>query len=134
MLQAKRKPLLFRNPQFNNQLLWTASLLFGLEDNVMINEHVDLAESWDKLLQSCEPIEKFLEFTESCEQLEVESKIRFTNSVSTPVSEGLERHDKGNGSSDCSLEQYIVPLSLIERWGSVMGILIFFLIAESIPK
>lgn len=132
MFQAKRKPLLFRNPLFNNQLLWTPCLLFGPENNVMIREHNDSTENWDKLLQSCEPIERFLEFRKSCDQLEVESEVPLANSVSTAVSEDLGRHDKGNGSSDSSFEQYIVPLSLIERWGSVMGILIFFLIAESI--
>uniref|UniRef100_A0A5B7BQF9 Putative tRNA (Cytosine-5-)-methyltransferase-like isoform X2 n=1 Tax=Davidia involucrata TaxID=16924 RepID=A0A5B7BQF9_DAVIN len=119
---ARRKPSSFRNPIFNNQLLWAPSPLLGHDENTIIRENDQSQESWDKLLQACEPIENFLEFKNPSNQVEMESSILHTINVSTNVTEALEGSNEGNESDISSLGQYFVPLSLIERWGSAMDI------------
>lgn len=71
-------------------------------------------EGLDKLLQFCEPLEKFLE------------------SAAHVDGEPSSVDDSENGSKDCygqeddsvpdSVHQYLVPVSLIERWGNAMDI------------
>lgn len=73
-------------------------------------------EGLDNLVQSCELVEKFLE-----------SEAQVDGDPSS-------FDDSENGSKDCygeeadsipdSRHQYLVPVSLIERWGNAMGILI----------
>lgn len=79
-------------------------------------------ESWDRLLESCESIESFLEFKNCSDQSE--SNFVDTTTVSTDSDEVL---DEGNEYCSGGLDQYAVPLSLIERWGSAMGILFSFI-------
>lgn len=79
-------------------------------------------ESWDRMLESCEPIESFLEFKNCSDQSE--SNFVDTTTVSTDSDEVL---DEGNEYCSGALYQYSVPLSLIERWGSAMGILFSFI-------
>lgn len=75
-------------------------------------------EGSENLLQSCEPVEKFLDLT-----------------VVQVNGEPSSFDESENGSRDCdgqekedpvseSVHQYLVPLSLIERWGNAMGILL----------
>lgn len=116
-MQAKRKPLSFHNPQFNQQLLWAPGPLYGHDENTAISENDQSPENLDKLLQACEPVESFLEFKNFFNQLELESS---SLNVSSGVSEASEKTILG------SLSQYTVPLSLIERWGNAMGILRLF--------
>lgn len=124
LLQAKRKPLSFENQLFNNQLLSTPSPLFGHEDDSLIDEHDQSEKIWDKLLQSCEPVERFLEFKNTINPLETESSYLETLSVSTDASGELENNERDRSDSN-SWDQFSVPLSLIERWGSAMGILAY---------
>lgn len=73
-------------------------------------------EESDNLLQFCEPVEKFLESTAQVD------------------GEPSTIDDSENGSKECygqeddsvpnSVHQYLVPVSLIERWGNAMGILL----------
>ena len=94
----------------------------------MANEHDQSQENWDKLLQSCEPVQKFLEFENHSNQSDTESGCLDTTHVSTEAFGDLEKNDKGNGLDGSSLD-YLVPLSLIERWGNVMGILDFIFLS-----
>lgn len=125
-LQAKRKPSSFQNQLLNNRLLWSPSPLFGHDDNTVAIEHDQSQESWNKLLESCEPVEKFLEFKNHSDQMNTESGFLDTTIVPIDAYGALEKNDNANGHNDISLNQYLVPLSLIERWGSAMGILNLF--------
>ncbi|XP_030492879.2 tRNA (cytosine(38)-C(5))-methyltransferase 2 [Cannabis sativa] len=109
---AKRKPLSFQSPHFDNQLLHSPSPLFGR------GELDQTQESLDKLIQSCKPIESFLEFKNPSQQ--ISSSMESTNTVDD--FEAPEIDDKGDDHDISSLEQYFVPLNLIERWGSAMDI------------
>lgn len=75
--------------------------------------------SLDKLLESCEPIERFLEFKNCRDQ----PNFVDSTTVSTDTIGVLEK-DEENGCCTSTLDQYSVPSSLIERWGSAMGILV----------
>ena len=123
MLQAKRKPALFQKQHFNNQQLSTLSPLFGHEDDTLTDEH-DQSEIWDKLLQSCEPVERFLEFKNAINPLETNSSYLDTLTVTTDASGELDNHERDRSDGN-SWDQFSVPLSLIERWGSAMGILAY---------
>jgi len=94
------------------------------------NEHDQSQENWDRLLQSCEPVQKFLEFENHSNQSDNKSGCLDTTHVSTGAFGDLEKNDKGNELVGSSLDQYFVPLSLIERWGSAMGILNFFCLSS----
>lgn len=59
------------------------------------------------MLQSCQPIEKFLEL----------------NGLSK-AAPGTLGKDDDREFDVLSLDQYYVPSSLVERWGSAMGILV----------
>ncbi|XP_057510451.1 tRNA (cytosine(38)-C(5))-methyltransferase 2 isoform X1 [Actinidia eriantha] len=115
---AKRKPSSFQSPFFNNQLLCAPSPLFEQGKNNMVNECNQAQESCDQWLQSCEPIENFLEFKNPSNQVEMGSGFLQTTTVFPNISES----DEKNGSDFTVVRQYFVPLSLIERWGNVMDI------------
>ncbi|KAL5559298.1 hypothetical protein UlMin_035509 [Ulmus minor] len=102
---AKRKPFSFQNQLFDYKLLWSPNPLFGHADKTVFYEHELFQENLDKLVQSCEPLECFID----------------TTSVSVDDF-GAQEDGKGNGHDISSLEQYFVPLNLIERWGSAMDI------------
>lgn len=97
-LQAKRKPLCFCNTELNGQLIFVPEPLFGHTKSTSISEKDQLISTLNDLNQTCLPIESFLEFG------------NFMNQNNTLLTEG-------------SLNQYFVPSSIIERWGSAMGIL-----------
>lgn len=117
---AKRKPLSFKNQLYNNCLRWSPGPLCGHDDNMVAIDHGKSQESWDELLQSCEPVEQFLEFKNRSNQTDTESAFLDTTSNSTDAYG--EKNDDENGLDVSSLDQYLVPLSLIERWGSAMDI------------
>lgn len=96
-LQAKRKPSSFCNPDFNGQLLRVPEPLFGPKETLSISENDQLTSISYEMFQTCLPIEQFLEFGNSMNQ--------------------------NTFSNEGSLDQYFVPSSLTERWGSAMGIL-----------
>ncbi|XP_043702912.1 tRNA (cytosine(38)-C(5))-methyltransferase 2 isoform X2 [Telopea speciosissima] len=111
--EAKMRPLSFQNPHFNNQLLWSPSPLLGSDDGLMD----------ENMVQSCEPIENFLEIKPYSNHSEsAESDLFHTSRVPEMVCTALETKVEENGSGTGSLSQYIVPLDLIERWGSAMDI------------
>ncbi|KAF8393259.1 hypothetical protein HHK36_021500 [Tetracentron sinense] len=129
---AKRRPSSFQDPHFNNQLLWTPRPLLGHYDSTTMVEHDQSNAKWENLIQSCEPVENFLELKTSSNQSEMESDFFDESSVSALGCEALEKKAEGNESCISFLDQYIVPLSLIERWGSAMGILTSCCIANGI--
>lgn len=71
--------------------------LYDGKKGMAISENGQLTSTSGEMLQICLPIERFLE------------------SGSTI--------DQNTSSTEASLNQYSVPSSLIERWGSAMGIL-----------
>lgn len=98
LLQAKRRPLSFERQLYNNQLLWSPSPLLENDVDLETTENHGPQAASDKLMCSCEPISRFLD-------------------NSSPHGENQDI-----GSSD----QYLVPSSLIDRWGSAMGIQTFY--------
>lgn len=101
--------------QDNNKLLWSPGPLYGRDDQVEFGKcHAE--EKLDSSLQSCEPIEKFLEST---------SQVNNKPSTSDDFKNGSKDcYGQEDGSVPDSVQQYLVPLSLIERWGDAMGILL----------
>jgi tRNA (cytosine38-C5)-methyltransferase len=75
-------------------------------------------EDSQNFLQSCQPIEKFLVLKNPSSDTNVESAAS-TTSLSNDTSRTSETDD---GEYD-SLDKYYVHPSLLERWGSAMGIL-----------
>lgn len=112
---AKRKPLSFHHEVCNNKLLWSPSPLFEHNENNVTDGWDQPPVNWDTLIHSCEPVERFLEFKSSSN--------RVTGGTGTDVSAdcsgALENIDERNLNT---MSQYIVPLSLIERWESAMDI------------
>ncbi|XP_015572462.2 tRNA (cytosine(38)-C(5))-methyltransferase 2 isoform X1 [Ricinus communis] len=112
---AKRKPLLFQHKYINHQLVWSLGPLFGHDEGTVADRYDQSPESWDKLLQSCEPVVSFLEFKNSSNGVDAETDfVAITND-----SGDLENTGEGNLTT---MDQYIVPSNLIERWGSAMDI------------
>ncbi|CAA2958056.1 tRNA (cytosine(38)-C(5))-methyltransferase isoform X1 [Olea europaea subsp. europaea] len=111
---AKRKPLSFQNPQFNNELLWAPGPLLGSDGCMVISEGEQSHGCCDKLLQACQPIKEFLELKNFRDE-DLDSCI-------ANVSETSDEVEEGNRSVSCPLNQFFVPSSLVERWGSAMDI------------
>ncbi|KAL1827825.1 tRNA (cytosine(38)-C(5))-methyltransferase 2 [Daucus carota subsp. sativus] len=109
---AKRKPLSFRNMALNKQLVLDPSPLLG-HDKDMISGGDQLRRNSDNLPITCEAIESFLEYPSFSNAFNPESCLPAHISRS---SEAVDELVSG------TLNQYIVPLSLIERWGSAMDI------------
>lgn len=84
----------------------------------VLYEHDKPQDNLDNFVQSCEPIERFLEFKNDNQQQ------GDTTSVSMFAVEDSEKDDEENRYNVSSFDKYFVPLTLIERWGSAMGILI----------
>ncbi|XP_022132299.1 tRNA (cytosine(38)-C(5))-methyltransferase isoform X2 [Momordica charantia] len=111
---AKRRPLSFHRLLYNNQLLWSPSPL--LENDVdieTIENHGSQATS-DKLLLSCEPICRFLDHSSH------HSEFSFSDASSIQREGALEKTKDTDEQG--SFDQYLVPSSLIDRWGSAMDI------------
>lgn len=122
-MQAKRKPLSFQFQHFNDLLLWSSRPLLQHNDSTTIHENGE-PEDCDKLLQCCEPIERFLELRDCNEQVGITSRNFATIGISTKNFEASS--GEGNGFDFFSADHYLVPSSLIDRWGSAMGILNLF--------
>lgn len=73
----------------------------------------------NKLIETCQPIQYFLELDKFRDQVIPESDVMLAN-----VAEISNDMEEGNKFIDYPLDQYLVPSSLVERWGSAMGILI----------
>lgn len=126
-LQAKRNPSSFWSPCFNDKLIWCPSPLFVHDGEPVTDECLRPQENWDKLLESCIPVEHFLEFKSSAGPKMADYGFENANNhISRESNDPSKGHDERNGFSSAGLDLYHVPLSLIERWGSAMGILICF--------
>ncbi|KAL2897814.1 hypothetical protein RDABS01_039596 [Bienertia sinuspersici] len=119
---AKRKPLSFQYSRFNNRLLYTPSSLFGNDDDLTTSTLEQLQKSYECVPMSCEPVKMFLEFDYCTNQDATESRSSDNVNCSPFLSASAEMWDKKFRSDGNSLDQYFVPLSLIERWGSAMDI------------
>lgn len=87
-----------------------------------IGENDQSQEKWDKLIDSCQSIEMFLEFTSSSNQVDMETSSLVTTDASANNLETSEKFVEQDVFDFSSIDQFMVPLSLIERWGSAMGI------------
>ncbi|KAK7246734.1 hypothetical protein RIF29_41604 [Crotalaria pallida] len=115
---AKRKSSAFVNEFWNNQLIQSPRPLFEHFDAVTNNEDDSSQEDRLKLLQSCQPVENFLELKNHSNGVVVESATSTTGlSNESPITFGKDNDIEYN-----SLDQYYVPPSLIERWGSAMDV------------
>ncbi|XP_027336452.1 tRNA (cytosine(38)-C(5))-methyltransferase 2 isoform X2 [Abrus precatorius] len=113
---AKRKPSSFVNECLNSQLIQSPRPLFELFDTVANDDSSQ--EDRHELLQSCQPIAKFLELKNHINDIAVESAalmIGLSNNTSRTLG-------KGNDHEYDSLDQYYVHPSLVERWGSAMDV------------
>ncbi|XP_058074564.1 tRNA (cytosine(38)-C(5))-methyltransferase 2 isoform X2 [Magnolia sinica] len=123
---AKRKPSSFQNPSLDNLLLWTPSPFLALEKSAWTDEldHSDERREISDL--SCEPIKNFLEtrFSSDSQLGKAESDLSYEriHPVLEDIATNAEESDEENGSGGSSLDQYAVPSSLIDRWGSAMDI------------
>ncbi|XP_028247282.1 tRNA (cytosine(38)-C(5))-methyltransferase 2-like [Glycine soja] len=114
---AKRKPSSFVNECLNNLLIQSSPPLFGHFDTVADDDNSS-KEDRQNLLQSCQPIEKFIELKNLSNDIAVESEaLRTDLSNDAPRTLG-----ENNGHEYESLDQYYVHPSLIERWGSAMDV------------
>uniref|UniRef100_A0A0D9YBL9 Uncharacterized protein n=1 Tax=Oryza glumipatula TaxID=40148 RepID=A0A0D9YBL9_9ORYZ len=100
---AKREPVSFQNPSDNSKLLRTPTFL-----TLVRAGHNRCNPDEDELELVCKPISDFLE-TRSLNVADQDSSV--------------------NGSDGCTpsgiiSQDYVVPLNLIERWGSAMGSLL----------
>ncbi|RXH73464.1 hypothetical protein DVH24_016286 [Malus domestica] len=122
---GKEETLNLSQQVFNNQLLRSLGPLFGdaNADETVFSKLDEPQESRDTLLEYCEPIESFLEFKNCSDQSESNFVGTTTGSTNT---EGILKKDEGSGFCSGIVDQYIVPLSLVERWGSAMDILLRF--------
>lgn len=116
-LQAKRKPLTFRSAQHDNQLLWSPGPLLWQDENTIDKDDDQSQEYWDELLQHCHPIENFLELAGSANGCDSKSSFLADN-----YSEKVDKDDGDIGHNSDFSSQYLVPSSLVKRWGNAMGI------------
>ncbi|XP_021758150.1 tRNA (cytosine(38)-C(5))-methyltransferase-like [Chenopodium quinoa] len=119
---AKRNPSCFQYPSFNNKLLYTPSALFGTDDELTTNAPEQIPEIQDCMLMSCEPVHMFLEFDNYSKQDTTELGCSDDVNCSPKLCNSAQRLDIKVGADGNSMDQYSVPLSLIERWGSAMDI------------
>ncbi|KAL8090072.1 tRNA (cytosine(38)-C(5))-methyltransferase 2 isoform X1 [Apium graveolens] len=110
---AKRKPLFFRSVVSNKQLVLDPSPLLR-HDEDMISGGDQLQRNSDNLPTTCEPIESFLEQRCFSDPVNLESSC-----LPADISKSSEVEEKLVSGT---LNQYVVPSSLIERWGSAMDI------------
>ncbi|XP_073008218.1 tRNA (cytosine(38)-C(5))-methyltransferase 2 isoform X2 [Typha latifolia] len=119
---AKREPLSFQNPFFNNKLLWTPP-----ERNLLMDSNNHSNERNVEMQFFCEPIRNFLETQNLRDQqdcLGIDSHDDFNGSSADSEygTDDVGEEVKGGTISKNDVPIYTVPLSLIERWGSAMDI------------
>ncbi|XP_019179462.1 PREDICTED: tRNA (cytosine(38)-C(5))-methyltransferase [Ipomoea nil] len=114
---AKRKPLTFRSAQHDNQLLWSPGPLLCQDENTIDKDDDQSQEYWDELLQRCQPIENYLEWKGSANGCDSKSNFLADND-----SEKVDKDDGDIGHNSDFSSQYLVPSSLVKRWGNAMDI------------
>lgn len=127
-------PLSFQDPFFNNSLQRTPALVLAKENMFRRNGHHFQDDGQEEFCMPCEPIRSFLEIETSYNHQNV-CKVDYGNVITDIAEKGFASRDKEdicehsgeeeevNGVNMISEDKYIVPPSLIERWGSAMGIL-----------
>ncbi|RAL44259.1 hypothetical protein DM860_015619 [Cuscuta australis] len=115
---AKRKPLTFRSTKHDNQLLWNPGAFLWQDENTTFNDDDQSQEYWEELLQHCQPIENFLEWKSSAN----ECKSKLFCSLAANNSENADSDDADNGLDSDFSNEYVVPTSLVDRWGDAMDI------------
>ncbi|CAK8530313.1 unnamed protein product [Lathyrus sativus] len=114
---AKRKPSSFGNEFLNRQLIQSPKPLFEPFNADSKEDDLSL-EDRHNLLQSCQPIEKFLVLKNPSNDTDVESAAS-TTGVSNDIS---RTSGEDNEHEYDSLDKYYVHPSLLERWGSAMDV------------
>ncbi|KAF7817233.1 tRNA (cytosine(38)-C(5))-methyltransferase 2 isoform X1 [Senna tora] len=129
---AKRRPSSFINKDLNGLLIQSPRPLFEHVDKVT-NEDDLSQKDWEKSLLSCQPIEQFLELKNPNNDSAADSASFVTHlpehSIRNLGENDVHEYD-GEVLDRASLDQYSVPLSLIERWGSAMGILVLMSLSQ----
>lgn len=113
---AKRRPLSFQKQLYNNQLLSSPSPLLENDADLEIIENHGSQATSDKLLLSCEPICRFLDNSNH------QNEFSFCDDSSIHREVALEKNKDVDEQDIDSFNQYLVPSSLIDRWGSAMDI------------
>lgn len=140
---AKREPLSFHNPSYNNKLVFTPDPLIMLESIKPMDGELSQDNGLEEPNISCQPIKDFLEIEPL---FKGHGELSFINEydVSMDSEDGSDNTcNKGCGPKDMEsttgpnkivdeiersdankspLDNYCVPISLIERWGSAMDI------------
>lgn len=143
---AKRTPLSFQNPLFNNYLQRTPSVLLAKESILSRDGHLFQDGGREEYCVPCEPIRNFLEMRASCNHqaehavadvchesmvcvldcgdVVIDSAIKDHAAKNTQYicTDQTSENDEGSSINMSFLDKYVVPLSLIERWGSAMDI------------
>uniref|UniRef100_A0A0D9V2U0 Uncharacterized protein n=1 Tax=Leersia perrieri TaxID=77586 RepID=A0A0D9V2U0_9ORYZ len=103
---AKREPMTFQNPSDNSKLLRTPTFLKLIRDGHNIYNHNE-----DEMELICKPIKDFLE-------------TRIQNIDEQGSSGTISDFIRCDGCTptETFFQDYVVPLNLIERWGSAMDI------------
>jgi len=102
----------------NRQLIQSPRPLFEHFNTASEKDDLSLEDS-QNLLQSCQPIEKFLVLKNPSSDTNVE----FAASTTGLSNDGSRTSGTENDHEYDSLDKYYVHPSLLERWGSAMGIL-----------
>lgn len=105
----------------NHQLIQSPRPLFEHFNTVAKEDDLSL-EDRQNLLQSCQPIEKFLVLKNSSNDTNVESAASTTGLSNDSNDTSRTSGNDSNHEYD-SLDKYYVQPSLLERWGSALGIL-----------
>ncbi|KAL6544268.1 C-5 cytosine-specific DNA methylase [Orobanche gracilis] len=112
---AKRKPISFQTAKFNNMLCWAPGPILGPEERIVTSEEAESHAYRNKLLETCRPIQDFLEVESFKGEVISESSVMLANVSEIP-------EDAGGNALDNPLNEYFVPTSLVERWGGAMDI------------
>ncbi|KAJ6820402.1 tRNA (cytosine(38)-C(5))-methyltransferase isoform X2 [Iris pallida] len=152
---AKREPLSFHNPSYNNKLVFTPDPLIMLESIKPMDGELSQDNGLEEPNISCQPIKNFLEIEPLFNQ---HGALSFINEYDVSMVDSEDGSDntwnEGCGPKDMEsttgpnkiveeiersdankspLDNYCVPISLIERWGSAMGILIYHCFTSRFP-
>lgn len=120
-LQAKRKPLSFQRIWLNSKLLWSPSPLVGQDHNPSNNDDsLQQRDNCNNYVEACLPIELFLECNEDVNR---ECCLQDVTVVFPETTDTSIENDARVRYSVSPEDQYLVPSSLIERWGNAMGML-----------
>ncbi|KAL8166468.1 hypothetical protein V2J09_007967, partial [Rumex salicifolius] len=102
---AKRKPSFFQNSDCNNQLLYTPGPLFGNDNDRIISTSSQSPEGLEKMIQSCEPIQRFLEYDISKDDNQMESGLPESPNAPADVVKSVDQSFQLSKSAGFSLDK-----------------------------